>query len=400
MKMLLLGNGFDLYHKLPTKYENFLHTVDFLRNKKIVKGEDTVGEIFGNSELQKVDRFIKESYEKYKSVYDKVSLDFNKVSDLIDFANNNIWFSYLLKSFNKDLGWIDFEKEIAFVIKNIQSFMNSNMLSFFSEEINGNQAYLHILKFFDFFHKPAGMDKIDGQIAPSNHVIDEYKIEIPTGSNNYELDKEKLVNTMFEHLTNLSEMLKIYLKYFVDEPAKIIAEQHFDKLQSISDAETAITLNYTNTFEHLYKSKNVFHIHGDIDNNIVLGINSDDNDELEALNTDFIHFKKYCQRVRYKTDTDYIKFISEVNSRPDDFFINLTVIGHSLDISDKDIIMELFNISNCITIYYYNEKDVGKYIKNLVSIYGKNKFDKLRLDKYLTFLPLKELTEVNHNDQF
>lgn len=391
MKMLLLGNGFDLYHKLPTKYENFLHTVDFLRNKKIVKGEDTVGKIFGDSELQKADRFIKESYEEYKSVYDKVNLNFDKVCDLIDFANNNIWFSYLLKSFNKDLGWIDFEKEISFVIKNIQSFMNSNMLSFFSEETNGNQAYLHILKSFDFFHKPAGMDKIDDQIAPANHVIDEYKIEIPTGSNNYELDKEKLVNTMFEHLTNLSEMLKIYLKCFVDEPAKIIAEeQGFDKIASIFDAQSAITLNYTNTYEYLYQSKTVAHIHGDIYSDIVLGINSDINDELEELNTDFISFKKYYQRVRYGTDAKFMNMLNAIKKTSKiPQVLDLHVIGHSLDITDKDIITELFDKSMKITIYYHNEAVIGTYIKNLVSIYGRKEFDKLRLDKSLKFMPLK-----------
>ena len=32
MNVFLLGNGFDLYHKLPTKYINFLNTVEFLRN--------------------------------------------------------------------------------------------------------------------------------------------------------------------------------------------------------------------------------------------------------------------------------------------------------------------------------------------------------------------------------
>lgn len=30
MHFLLLGNGFDLHFSLPTKYHNFLHTIDFL----------------------------------------------------------------------------------------------------------------------------------------------------------------------------------------------------------------------------------------------------------------------------------------------------------------------------------------------------------------------------------
>ena len=41
MNMLFLGNGFDLWHCLPTKYENFLHTVDFLQ-KNLDESIDTV----------------------------------------------------------------------------------------------------------------------------------------------------------------------------------------------------------------------------------------------------------------------------------------------------------------------------------------------------------------------
>ena len=57
MNLLLLGNGFDLYHKLPTRYDNFLHTVDFLI--QYYKPEmKTIADVFGDSRLQKEDSFI------------------------------------------------------------------------------------------------------------------------------------------------------------------------------------------------------------------------------------------------------------------------------------------------------------------------------------------------------
>lgn len=34
MNIFLVGNGFDLYHGLPTKYENFLHTMEYIINHK------------------------------------------------------------------------------------------------------------------------------------------------------------------------------------------------------------------------------------------------------------------------------------------------------------------------------------------------------------------------------
>ena len=51
MNVLLLGNGFDIYHKLPTKYSNFLNTVDFLCHYY----DDTkeyVGNVFSDSQIQ------------------------------------------------------------------------------------------------------------------------------------------------------------------------------------------------------------------------------------------------------------------------------------------------------------------------------------------------------------
>ena len=129
MKILLLGNGFDLYHKLPTKYENFLHTTEFLKNN-YDSSCDTIGKVFGDARLQENDRFIKDSYERYKTEYDKIQLEPTKIDKLVDMAKRNMWFSYLLQSFNKDLGWIDFEREIATVIEQLGIFINSGMTIF------------------------------------------------------------------------------------------------------------------------------------------------------------------------------------------------------------------------------------------------------------------------------
>ena len=50
LNILLLGNGFDLHHRFPTRYLDFLHTVRFLM---IHEGEtfDTVGSVFSHDSL-------------------------------------------------------------------------------------------------------------------------------------------------------------------------------------------------------------------------------------------------------------------------------------------------------------------------------------------------------------
>ena len=94
MNILLLGNGFDLHHHLPTKYINFLNTVDYLANHTLYDVE-TVGDIFRSSQLQKIDNGIAQSYERYKTAYNKTPLEWNVIEKLSSLAQNNIWFVYL-----------------------------------------------------------------------------------------------------------------------------------------------------------------------------------------------------------------------------------------------------------------------------------------------------------------
>jgi hypothetical protein len=67
------------------------------------------------------------------------------------------------------------------------------------------------------------------------------------------------------------------------------------------------------------------------------------------------------------------------------------VIGHSLDSTDEDIIKQVFESAKSIIILYHSETSVKNQIKNLVKIYGKDGFDRLREDKNLQFLPQGEI---------
>lgn len=51
MNVYLLGNGFDLHHKFPTRYIDFLHTVQFL-SENSEQEFSMVGDVFGNEPLK------------------------------------------------------------------------------------------------------------------------------------------------------------------------------------------------------------------------------------------------------------------------------------------------------------------------------------------------------------
>ena len=96
--------------------------------------------------------------------------------------------------------------------------------------------------------------------------------------------------------------------------------------------------------------------------------------------------KKKTRLFVNNTDLNYINWLREIKEPKE--FTSLIVMGHSLDVTDKDIIVELFDRMDEIIILYHNEEAKNAYISNLIKMYGKEGLDALRKQKGLTFLPL------------
>lgn len=380
MNILLLGNGFDLYHKLPTRYDNFLHTVNHLSS---VANEDfnTIADVFENKDIQENDPFIQECFLAHKEAYEKSVLNKNEMSEMVDLARRNLWFKYLVKTYNNHEKWIDFEKEIAHVLdvfkhffKSITPYMNYNHLD--------NSQYF-VIQQFDFFSCSYDSGKFNG---PNKQVYSKYILEYPFSSGVKVVNKAKIVKDLLNQLHELAKILKLYLKIFVEKPLCYIKETNLNRCPAIAYIDKTVTFNYTTSYEKIYNSNSIFHIHGDVEKKIILGINADNSDNLESIDTAFVEFKKYFQRTQYNTDNEYLSWFNELNDRYED--LSLVVMGHSLDITDKDIIVEIFNKMNEIIIFYHNEDAKATYITNLIKIFGKEDFDKLKTQRKLTFCSL------------
>lgn len=388
MNVLFLGNGFDLFHNLPTKYINFLNTVDCLSTQNI-ENINSIGDIFSNESLYRKDKEIRDSYNKYKAFYDKTHIDRNLLIQLKSLSEKNLWFKYFSASLNDDVTWIDFEKEIYRIIQGFQDFFiicTGTNVSL--EELNNSQQY--IIRVFNFFLNPPTGNEIPAGATP---IKNEYLIEVPIGSNNRIIDKSKIVNELSKQLKDLSDGLKIYLKFFVEKIVdKIPNTQALKWKQAFEYTDYVITFNYTNTYELLYNNAELIHIHGNVDDKIILGVNPDDADTKETVDTTFVPFKKYFQRIKYKTDIKYLDFVQRYKTTSD---LALYVIGHSLDITDKDIIQEVFSMAGKIYILSYDESDESKHISNLINIFYKSDFDTMRREKDISFMSIEDdITET------
>lgn len=383
MKILMLGNGFDLHYMLPTQYINFLHTVDFLC-RQWNSDMKFAGDIFGCAELQSQDHNIQESYEAYQEEYGVIELDPEQVQRVIDLAKENLWFRYLLKSVNKNIYWIDFEKEIGVVLENIQAlFPDGDILHAGAAKIR-DPISAYIARGFDFFLKELHRGTFEYE--------KDYIREEPAGSGRRIFDAEAISQRLTHELDSLKEMLQIYLSQFVESVVTQLAKRnHTGEWYAIFRPNYVVSFNYTNTYEALFPGGDVYHIHGSTQDKLVLGIQPNEDDSIDTTNTLFVPFKKYFQRVVYKTDVEYLELIAKAKEYKSS--INLIAMGHSLDITDEDIIREVFDISSTIGIVYRSQYSLSRYVSKLVEIYGKDGFDELRHNHGLTFVQAE--SEVN-----
>lgn len=245
---------------------------------------------------------------------------------------NNPWVQFFLKR-KDEIGknWVDFEREIKRVCEIVSS-----------EKDNAKHFHynLYLLK-----------DRNGNYLFEKNYSV---------------VDRDYMKST----LTELIEMLNFYLCQLETLSINFYYQQIID-----FGPTHVINFNYTSTFLKNYCSNaEIDFVHGrtgNDKNSIVLGF-----DTLESLEKDveFAEFLKYFQMVN-----NDIEMKIHLNSKLNE--IHAIVFGHSLDKTDEDIIKDIIDNSSRVTLIYYSDGHKVQMIKNLIKIYGKNKFNQLCLTK-------------------
>lgn len=116
VNILIIGNGFDLAHNLPTKYTDFLEFIiiisDILFNKK---------DVVDYSKLPKLKEIIECDRGNVRNNL------YSCYSEWEELIKDNFWIEYFMNSdtlLNEN--WIDFESEIREVVKKVHFMMIDN----------------------------------------------------------------------------------------------------------------------------------------------------------------------------------------------------------------------------------------------------------------------------------
>lgn len=128
MNILIIGNGFDLAHRLPTSYTDFLKFFHSVEKMPIFCGtnkeyEERIAKIHANSaEIRDILIKIFESRIPHKSSSFTEEVFSNPIAqEIYQNLKGNIWYCYLYKLYEngqiKGVNWIDFESEISHIVE-------------------------------------------------------------------------------------------------------------------------------------------------------------------------------------------------------------------------------------------------------------------------------------------
>lgn len=391
--ILILGNGFDLAHGLPTKYSHFLDfcqrveriwsfgtstdkkTIADFKRMWIDKWEidvsikDTIVAAFCNRKMR-----IK-SEGGYEFTSD--NLELSEIHTLLD---DNIWYEYFTELYTKNCmkgeNWIDFESEIRFVIKSV------------------DEKSVSLTNLWDDVIKDAIGSPEDPKLKIFKRKLKfEKYIERKKWNPDHKIMVKDFREKTFEDLEHLTRALELYLDVFVQ---KISVSNRVEEISSLTP-DYVINFNYTDTYERIYKKGKVYHIHGKADakrsvekNDMVLGIDEywagDERDE----RTNFTIFKKFSQRIQKHTGNESYKYLKEmqklfkektgwsgnvdISKDHPDGVSYVYVFGHSLDVTDKDILSSFIGDDSASVIVYCMDKGTeGELIANTIRLISEKK---------------------------
>lgn len=363
MNILLIGNGFDLAHGLPTKYEQFLDfasiILEIVSKKKFDRYE--IYKLLSTSDVWK----NLNSNIKAALIHDFFQNDINQISERVFFWQvliiKNLWFDYFFenrKSIKKN--WTDFESEIGFVITELENYISkasNNYNSISGEFFLPDHYYNDLPRNFKVLQK-----------TYLSKYVDITKVSLNLFVSELEKDLEKLIFAFEIYISEYVNSIKVDKINFDIEKLKI---------------NKVISFNYSDTFERVYAQNyankiEYDYIHGKAikhenynKNKLVLGINEYLSENEKNSNIRFIRFKKYFQRIHKKTGSAYIDWLNTINDYTDEN--GLFIFGHSLDETDGDVLRKLILNTNInTTIFYKDRRMYAQQIANLVKVIGQD----------------------------
>lgn len=424
-KILILGNGFDLAHFLPTKYDHFMHAmrnVDNHTQNNPMTFQDLYTDLITEESY-----FFENTIKLYKT--ENVTLSVDEVEKLQDQLRKNGWFQYFKSYIDSGIEtWIDFENEmetvldaVCYIIAELENDVEylyiakgqktwtqyKNETLALNEEIF-NKNIIRKYPFIDEFLKSFSMAKRDLTRYGNHLVFNETFVKYYSG-HPVDICSSSMLKSLERELIEFIEIFSEYIAFIDKLEIKntIKKPKVFEK-----DLEAIYSFNYSSTIERLYSHSNISFIHGKaIDKKIVLGISELQNQVL--IDNKAYGFVKYYQKLVNNTDYQFLRpkspIIAIENKMKNPSLtkyhpIEVYIWGHSLDSSDSDYIHEIFSFNQGreysirVIVYYYSQPHAQ--LSNLIAILGKDTVENWMKNKWLEFIETPDIKRLNFDHNY
>ena len=254
MKILVIGNGFDLAHELQTKYTDFLEFCK--RVLPIYENVEGRGVHLYQQQYLFEWNFNKEIKEKLKNAYEgrrkvrvegnksQIQTDYSRLDEMYLVIKDNIWIEYFFQCnmYQKE-NWIDFESEVSKVIQSLDDDMHGETYNLDNEITNLSNNFLRE-KYSEYTFVVQQINMLGGKKSPKSITFKEIR------------------NRLLSDLNKLIRALEIYLAAYVNEMQcndelaiiKNIFEKKDEQGKITGFIDTKIlSFNYTTKFKRIYK---------------------------------------------------------------------------------------------------------------------------------------------------
>ncbi|WP_339836831.1 AbiH family protein [uncultured Flavobacterium sp.] len=368
-RLVIIGNGFDLAHGLPTSYKDFID--DYWSSIKSSKHNDDF--IYFIDTLNIVFEEIKglNCIAKCLMKFDE-KIKFSEAEIYTEYGNNHMTGQYprrhilnyknsFFKAINQKnvQNWVDIENEYyrqlkkiinskcLDVSKSIEYWQNEQKIQV--QELNKEFEYVKIL--LGKYLKDKVKDAYKFNYHSSLKSIYDVLKPISLTSNEHDVLKE------FNNSEDVEEIKDHFEKEKKEELVNKLYFLNFNYTPTVK-----IYSDILNTSERIETKVN--YIHGELenvsDNKMNFGFGDEmDEDYKEIENLDDNEYLKNFKSFLYLQNSNYNDLLSYVESEK----FQVIILGHSCGLSDRTLLNTIFEHENCrsIKVFYYKNGEYDNY---------------------------------------
>lgn len=382
-RIILIGNGFDLAHGMPTSYNNFLE--DFWK-RTVEKVHKYEGKEIYEDDFISIKNVPSQWLPGFK--YSDFKKSIQGANTRIDFKN-----IFLDKISEKSYiqNWVDIENEYYVLLKDC--FIKTEKNDYSIKQLNADFEKIkellgdYLLKIELEFDKNIStntfrtrhriQEKINSVFKLKDFSETSIKQKLNIEFEKYKVTSKDLIEGNIDH-NDLSER-KSSLMQALGNNATI---EKFKELMLSKDAhiffdllpDNTLFLNFNYTFtDTLYKfpstdkkwngkSFEYIHIHGsnrkEDKNPIIFGFGDELDEDYKSIERlDDNDYLENIKSIKYLDTDNYKKLLEFVNSGN----YQIYMMGHSCGISDRTLLNTIFENENCASIkVFYHDKGEGK----------------------------------------